>query len=281
MRTPPLVSTITGLMVFAALCAALPGAAVAQAGAPEPLVRGFIAASVGGKSETAGATLPAETIYLPNVRVVLRNLTTQSDSEPATTDLSGRFTARLDGPGKFRVCWQLKGFKSGCTDQEFSASRRFENIGTVRIPLPQAPRTSAVYGRVTLADGSSPRRIEPLANINSFATIALLDVNGTRIYETPVNNDDRYLFPVVPIGQMFRVHIRQEGYDNTHAFRLSAVSGPMRRVDFVILNNPPEIEPLVLLDNNNVRVSAARVGATFKLNVRASDRDKDNLKFLW
>ena len=131
-----------------------------------------------------------------------------------------------------------------------------------------------------LADGSSPRRVDPIANINSFATIALLD-NGSRVYETPVNNDDLYLFPQVPLQRGFQVRIRQEGYSRTHGFGLAALNVPTRRIDFTIINNAPRIEPLVLHDSTGKRVSAARIGTALKLNTRVADRDNDSLRFLW
>jgi hypothetical protein len=278
------VSAVLGLAILGAGLVILRHPSSAQQQTPStqspgPLVRGFIAAQVGGAAEPNTASLPIEDIYLPNVRVVVRDLATGTDSEPVTTDLSGRFTARVAAPGRFGVCWEARGFKSDCAGA-FAINRRFHNIGTVHIPLPKEPRTSAVYGRVRLADGSSPRRVDPTANINTFATIALVD-RGRRIYEVPVNNDDRYLFPQVPLLRGLQVRIRQEGYDNTHGFRLPAQSAPARRIDYTIVNNPPHIDPLVALDGTGRRVSAARVGTSVKLNARVADRDNDSVKFLW
>jgi hypothetical protein len=51
------------------------------------LVRGFVAAKVGGKSELCGNSPPMEDIYVPNIEIVLRSLTTGADSAVAAIAL--------------------------------------------------------------------------------------------------------------------------------------------------------------------------------------------------
>lgn len=244
-----------------------------------PLVRGYIVTSVGGKDD--GGKNTTEDIYLPNVRVILRDLKTRAISDPVTTDLSGRFTARVASTGSFQVCWDAKGFKPDCQDKPITVNEKFENISTVRIPLPRERGSVALYGRVSLSDGSSPRALEPIANINAFATISLLDENGKPIFAVPVNNDDQYLFPLIPLGKTHQLRIREEGYDKKQPLKLGNPGLQVQRVDFVIQNTPPKIEPLVALDGNKQRVSNPSPGATVVLNARVSDADQDNLRFLW
>jgi len=50
------------------------------------LVRGFIAANAGGTSELGANSPPLEEIYLPNIEVVLRDPTTNTDSPLVRTD---------------------------------------------------------------------------------------------------------------------------------------------------------------------------------------------------
>lgn len=245
------------------------------------LVRGYIVASTGGKSELGPSAPPLEDIYLPNVQVVLRDVSTNTDSVPVKTDLSGRFTARVERPGKYRVCWEAKGFPGECAQEIVSIDRSYHNISTVRIPIPRARDSVALYGHVTLADGSSPRVLEPLANINAFATITLLDGSGTTLYEIPVNNHDQYLFPAVPLGQALQLRIREEGYERSQVVQLGNPIVPTQRIDFIMLNTPPRIDPLVALDSNKQRVSNVVTSTTVTLNARVSDREQDPLKFLW
>jgi hypothetical protein len=246
------------------------------------LVRGFIAANVGGGKSERGANSPAlEEIYLPNIEVVLRDPTTNTDSPPATTDLSGRFTTRVNGPGHYRVCWKGKGFGADCAAKSVSVGHSYSNIGTTVIPIPREPGYVALYGRVTLADGSTPRTLAPLANINAFATISILDANATALLETPVNNHDQYLFPLVPLAKQLAVRIREESYDRRQGLQLGNPSVPIQRIDLTIMNNPPRIDPLVALDHNKMRVSNAAPGDRVQLLARVSDRDNDQLGFLW
>jgi hypothetical protein len=286
MRVLPTVAKILSLALFVA-CAALlfePRGFTSQS--PQPaFVRGFIAASVGGvnfKTLRQGvANAPLEDIYIPNVRVTLRNLTTLTDSGPVTTDLSGRFTVRVPQQGRYRVCWEAKDFNAGCDEQIFSVQDEYENIGTLHIPLPRDEGRVGLYGSVTLADGSTPRSFDPLSNINAFATISVLDQNGATLSEVPVNNSDQYLFPSVPPGRSLQIRIREEGYDRKQPLQLGNPNIAAQKIDFSILNAPPRIEPLVALDGDKVRVSNAAPGQTVTLNARISDRDSDNLRFLW
>jgi hypothetical protein len=245
------------------------------------VVRGFIVAGVGGKSELGDKAPPREDFYLPGVRVFLRDSQTNTDTHTVTTDLSGRFTIRVTNPSKYRVCWEAKAIPPGCSRDIIGVTRPFENVGTIRIPLPQEKGSVAVYGQVSQADGSSPRFFEPLANINALAKVTLLDGGGNEVYEVAVNNYDQYLLPLVPLSKPGQLRVRQEKYERAQPFRLGNASVPTQKIDLVILNTPPKIDPLVALDANKQRVSNAALGATVNLNLRASDRDKDNLGFLW
>jgi hypothetical protein len=275
-----------GLTLGAALLW-LPLPRVNSASAPQPgptkkaLVRGFITVVAGGPSELGQKlSSPREVIYLPNIKVTVHDLLNNTQSDPVTTDLSGRFTA-FTVPGRVRICWEGRGFPPGCSDGSFSVSGPFTNIGAVQIPIPRLQDAVAVYGHVTLADGTSPRTLEPTANINAFATISLLAPGGKALYEVPVNNDDQYLFPVVPLKKLFDVRINEEKYDRKQGLELDNASVPVQRIDFAMVNHRPVIEPLVALDNNKVRVANASPGVKVVLASRASDPDNDKLGYFW
>jgi hypothetical protein len=262
---------------------------VHSASAPQPgpkkkaLVRGFITVLVGSKNTLTAVNIPAPTeeIYVPNVKVTVRNLLTNTDSDPVITDLSGRFTAHITTPARLRICWEAKGFQSGCSDKIFSASGAFTNIGPVRIPVPRVEGSVALFGHVTLADGTSPRMLEPTANVNAFATISLLDPHGVALYEVPVNNDDQYIFPVIPIKKPFEVRIHEEKYDRRQGLELDNPGVPIQRINFVMMNRRPRIDPVIALDSNKVRVVSATPGTKVVLNTRVSDPDKDKLGYIW
>jgi mono/diheme cytochrome c family protein len=250
------------------------------------IVRGFIAATVGSKDQTAvtanlGITQPIEDIYLPKITVVLRNAVTSAESPPVITDLSGRFTTGVKEAGRYRVCWKDKSFRSGCFDRIISITPGYNNIGILHLPIPREANAVALYGRVALADGTTARAIDPLANVNVFATVAILDERGRELMETPVNNDDRYLFPVVPVGQRLVFRTRVEKYDHSQGLQLNNPNIPDQRINFPILNKPPKIDPLVALDSSKQRVSNAAAGDQVQLQARVEDPDKDALRFAW
>jgi hypothetical protein len=267
------------ILTLAVLISALP--AVSFADATASVVRGFIAAGVGGKSELGNQSPPREDIFLPGVRVFFRNPQTNSDTHAVVTDLSGRFTIRIDKPARYLLCWESKTIPQGCTRGFVSATKPFVYAGTFRIPLPRKQGSVAVYGRVLHRDGSSPRFFEPVANVNTLAQVALLDDKGKTLLTVPVNNDDRYLLPLVPLGKPMQLRVVQEKYKSAQPIQLGNAGVPTQTVDLIIQNTPPTIAPIVALDGSKQRVSNAAAGATVTLNVRASDRDKDPIGFLW
>lgn len=243
------------------------------------LVRGFIAVAVGGKAATGAGVLPAEEIHLPSIQVVLREAGTTSDSAPSITDLSGRFTTQVKGPGTYDVCWKGNGFGSGCVAKSFTISGRFQSLGTVLIPLPREDAV-AIYGTVRLADGGTPRAFDALANVNAFARISVLDGQGNTQLEVAVNNHDQYVLTGVKPGQDYALRIREEKYDRRQGLRVGPGAGG-QRYDFTMGNSAPRLDPLVARDGGGVRVGTAAPGSTVELNARVSDRDGDPVGFLW
>ncbi|MBK9946917.1 MAG: hypothetical protein IPP12_07020 [Nitrospira sp.] len=255
--------------------------AVSFSASSEHLVRGFIAASVGGKSELGEKSPPRENFYLPGVHVFFHNLQTNTDTHSVKTDLSGRFTIRVKDSSKYSLCWESEAIPKTCGQHSIGISKPYQNIGTIIIPLPQENGSVAVYGRVSHADGSSPRFFEPLANINALAKVTLQDKGGTKVYEVAVNNHDQYVLPLVPLGKFMQLRIQQERYEHVQPVQLGNAGVPTQKIDLVILNTPPVLDPLVALDANQRRVSNPKASDTLNLNVRVTDREKDKLGFLW
>jgi hypothetical protein len=246
----------------------------------EAVVQGFIATKTAVASDAGKGAPPPEELYLPGVKVILKDLINHVDSEGVFTDLSGRFTAKISGKTRFQVCWEARGFVPGCTEPR-SIGAKFLSVDTLFINIARKDRGIALFGRVTLADGSSPRTHEPIANVNAFARIALTDSRGTPIYETFVNNYDYYLFPEVPVNKPLQVRIREEKYDHSQPLQLGNPGLHAQRLDLTILNTPPHIEPIAAVDSSGVRVANAVGGSTISLTARASDADGDKVRFVW
>jgi hypothetical protein len=244
------------------------------------MVRGYIAVDVGAKAGLSATLASIEEIHLPAIQVVMRRAGTTDDSPASITDLSGRFTTEVKDTGQYQVCWKGEGFGSGCVSKPFDISGRFQNLGTVVIPLVTGERDSAtIYGTVRLADGTTPRAFDALANVNAFTRIALLDARGTPQLEVAVNNHDQYVLTGVVPGQDYWLHFREEGFD--HRQRLRVEGGGTRRFDFTMGNSAPRLDPLVARDASGVRIGSAAPGSTVKLSARASDRDADPIAYAW
>ncbi|MFT4928611.1 MAG: hypothetical protein ACI8WB_004730 [Phenylobacterium sp.] len=180
------------------------------------LVRGYLAANVslqttfdsGGNSATPLTKVKA--VHLPGVKLFLQNTVLNITSKEATTDLSGRFTLYAPQPGLYQLCWQSDIYGSDCLDELFTAGRAPLFLSTVKIGLANKKGLVAFTGKVTTADGSSPRTFDPMLNINAFATVALEDSNGRRSQQVYVNNMGEYLIPNIPTNQKQRLVVSQE-----------------------------------------------------------------------
>ncbi|MCP3143047.1 hypothetical protein [Pyxidicoccus xibeiensis] len=246
---------------------------------PPPLVRGYIAARVGD-----GDRVPRHDVFLPGVKVYLRNLSTGAVSHPRETDLSGRFTVATPGDGRYVVCWDAAGFVSGCdTQNAFSVLSRLKNVGTVLIPVAATTPTAVVWGKVSLADGSKPRKLSPLDSVNAFARVELQNSAGSILAQALVNNFGEYLLPQVPEQASVTLRARFEAATVAQPIRPEAnLAGlPWHQVDLRFGNTPPQVKPLVVTDATGRWTKSVAPGAVVTLTASARDRDSHALQYLW
>jgi hypothetical protein len=204
-------------------------------------------------------------------------------TQSTLTDLSGRFTLAAY-KGVFQVCWKAPGFVDGCDGQgRISAGGPLVNAGTVRIPLPVDPSFTAVYGAVSLTDGSPPRRFSPLDSVNAFARVKQLDKNGATQAEAYVNNFGEYLLPAVPakdpislVASLEKAEVRQDIQPDANL-----AGSRWQRIDLRLGNTPPRVDPLIATDSNGRWVKAAAPDAQVKLTARTQDADGHALSFQW
>jgi hypothetical protein len=252
------------------------------------LVRGYIATSVKDDSNQQGARerKTLHDVYLPGIKVFLQDAATSGRrSNSALTDLSGRFTLLSPSSGRYRICWEAEGYKSDCARDIVSVSNRPVHVSTIRI-TPIRDKTTVIFGKVKMKDGSRPRRLEPLAGVNAFARVELTDGKQNKVREVYVNNFGEYLLPNVPVGESFypmtiRAKIENGNKDQRFLPQVNFAGAEFHRFDIVIGNTPPRIEPLAAVDTNGQRVKTARPGSKVILEARASDADEDSLKFKW
>lgn len=248
-----------------------------------PVVRGYLATSLVEIDDRTTGEGERREVYLPDVEVWLENASDGERSEPVITDLSGRFQIPPQQPGRYRLCWRRDGFVGGCSNQILSVAGRPIHLSKVMISVERVPRTVTVVGEVTLSDGSLARTLEPMASINAFPRVALLDGGGSTLYEATVDNFGYYLLPQVPVEQDVVLRSTIEGLSVDQPIRKEAdlEASPLHTVDLSLRNHPPRLEPLVATRADGSRVRAAGPGDVLRLEARGADRDGDPLRLRW
>ena len=142
---------------------------------------------------------------------------------------------------------------------------------------------AVVFGSVQLSDGSSFRLLEPLADINVFGKVVVLDEKRNETTEVLVNNFGEYLIPRVPANAHVFLAARVEGGEGLQEILSQAhlAGAPAHRIDLTIRNTPPRVAPLVLRHGSGDPVDVAKPGETLKVNAAAVDKDGDAVAFRW
>lgn len=258
---------------------------------PKLIVRGYITAAAGGFVKQVSITNAAvvaprsKDIYLPGVPVFLEDALTHSRrvSGAVRTDLSGRFTLYAQRVGRYRLCWKSTVYGSGCDTRIISLSGQPQFISAVRIPLQSRAGFVAITGHVRTADGAIPRTFDPMLNINSFATVSLIDDNGAGLAEVYVNNFGDYLMPYVPAKKKVNLLARIESAKFAQEILPDAKieAAAVSTVNLRLENHRPRLDPVIAADETDKRVQNAVTGQKIILQARAHDADGDPVSYAW
>ena len=244
----------------------------------KPFVRGYISTV-----PNPGQEKNARSVYLPGIRVHVKNARSGEDTKPVLTDLSGRFTIRDLPDGRYNVCWEGKGYVAGCDPTGFTISGRPVHVSDVRIQIDRQRGFPTVYGIVKLGDGKAARKLQPAVNVNAFATVALLDAGGSEMHRVHVNNFGEYVLPQVPGDREIALQATIEGETRRQPILPEAnlKGAPSHDIDLTFRNRSPVIGALVPLDPADQRVRVPVPGETVKLKANVTDRDGDPVKVVW
>jgi hypothetical protein len=264
---------------------------VLAAPAPVPqsnMVRGYIAVAVGRSPQAESSGIyareyPGKTIYLPRVTVYLQDAQTGKTTEEAVTDLSGRFTVRAAGESRYNLCWKSDVYGSDCQKGVITAGVEPLFLGTVLVRVPHKDGFIASFGKVSFADESPARTLEPLSDVNAFAIVAARDTANKLLAEIPVNNFGDYLLPYLPVKATTLLSARIEKADITFTVLPEAYKKLTRlmRYHLVIKNHPPRLDAIVPESAAGKRMQIANPGDTVVLKAAARDRDGDPLQIRW
>jgi hypothetical protein len=244
---------------------------------PGLVVAGYMSAAVSAERE--GPNL--RTVFVPGADVVLEDQGSGAASSAQTTDLSGRFTFHNVKPGNLRLCWKADGFTPGC--RAFTVTSDNVHLSETVMSPERGDRTTIVFGDVRLADGAKPRLLEPLIGLNAYATVELVDQLGATVGKAVVNNFGQYVLPQVPvrIPIILRARIEAGIGELQVAPEAQLELAPAHRIDLVVDNRAPKLEPIAATDGKARRLKVAKPGSTVQVVAQAADPDGDPITYHW
>jgi hypothetical protein len=222
-------------------------------------------------------------IFLPDIEVVLHNVSSGVDSAPVVTDLFGRYRFPHQVAGTYQLRWKAQlGWAAGQHPETLV-------IGSgARFPVPARlvadERSGVLFGRVTLGDGGTPWSFDELFAVDHSATVTLLDAARIVRLGGPVhaNSEGRYAVAGLPRSQPTTIRVQSEAAVLTRALAPSAISvgNVVPPTDVQLDNQRPEIVSLVPRVGGGV-VQTAAPGATIQIVAGTRDRNGDPLIFDW
>lgn len=141
---------------------------------------------------------PAIEFYLPDFQLLLINRAGGATVATTQTDLFGRYRFTRVPGGDYQVCWRNPGWIPGCVDQKITVDRNIVVVAKTeaRPEIRQQPDGSTIgayWGRVSLADGSSPWFADDFFGITRTAVIQANVVGGATVANTVANVSGEYV----------------------------------------------------------------------------------------
>jgi hypothetical protein len=195
---------------------------------------------------------------LPDIGVYLLNVTTKAKSPIVLTDLNGAFRIPSQPEAVYQLCWQATGFVSGCKDENITL--RASNVNLT--PIGISADLSAIYGAVTLADGSPCRVIAGYLGANIDATVTATVAGSSRTVR--VNNFNEYVLAGLPSG-LVNTAAHCESIDSVASITTVGINVLH---NFTLPNTTPKVGAFYA-QVGGVTVSASAPGSTVRATVVA------------
>lgn len=265
---------LLGLLTLSASCSG-PGTVYQGAG-----VHGSIYALVGYSTEDDVKNLiGAEPIFLPDIEVFLRNISTGDESAPITTDLFGRYLFPKQKPGTYELLWHAQhGWAAGSHPDSVII---IQDETKFPIPARIVPTREIMFGRVTLLDGGSPWFYDELFSSNKTAIVTVLNLARTTTLAGPVhiNANGHYVVAGLPRRENVTVNAQSEAATITRVVTSGNIVGG-NAVNLELPNHRPQVE-IVVPEVGGDPIQTAAPGTTVQLRAIASDADGDPLLYDW
>jgi hypothetical protein len=282
-QTPRRLLVILGLLGLGAGSVRAIGPLAADGGS----VHGSVFAPVSGNQlapfENGSPISVTAHIPLPAFEVRLLAEGSGSVVASATTDVFGRYHFLDQRTGAYRVCWVGAGWVAACAPQKISIKNNITHVvaAAVRaeiLRLPDGSTRGAFWGRVKLADGSSPFFSERYFALERTADVTVTDLSGKLLYKTISNVAGEFVAVGVPAVTL-RARAKLDGPSAAVLVSATTVrtgSG----VAITLPNSRPRLLSLAAeVGGKGVR-EAARA-SQLELVAEARDADNHPLSFDW
>ena len=197
----------------------------------------------------AASTVPSSaTIYLPDVKVQLKNVKTNALSGAVTTNLNGEYFIPHQPPGTYQVCWEKPGFISACSPNVTIVSDT-----AFGGDLPVNANPGILVGRVTLKDGSVCRTVDHFFRIDVFTKVSLVDsANAEVVPAVRANSLGEYALSGIP-GNASNLTVRATCESAQVEQKIGGKEG-LNRIDLTLPNSRPLITSAIArLSSKGVR----------------------------
>jgi hypothetical protein len=268
-----------------------PAQAVAQAPVPPApallpgSIQGYVAVFVAASGLLAAAPTrraaiaPGSPIYVPDIVVTARNISTGAQSAPVVTNPQGYFRTPPLLPGEYQICVTSSlGFLASCLNSTIGVSRPLVTLTEI---VPIVPDGNAIVGTATLSDHQTPCFFFR----SSFSAVALtanasLLTPDNKLVAGPVkgNTSGQYVLPVPrSITDPTKLHVE---CDSSVAEAAIPRQLPFTVQNVTIAASPPQIVAFDFSKGGSA-IRRADPGDTVTVSVLAEDPDGNPLHYSW
>jgi len=157
-------------------------------------VRGTVIARVG-----------KEGVFLNDFPVYLKRTGSNVVMAPEKTDAYGRYYFRSVPNGNYSLCWSPPDWLPGCAETPVHVRSNLLHLAEAsvipaRTPAIAAPSAAPVWGRVTLADGTSPWFFDPYFGVRQDVTVTVSTTGGAVVAKVRTNAAGQFVFPRIGFG---------------------------------------------------------------------------------